>query len=409
MASTLYNYLKEIWSIELTYKRSVAVLIVTLILIFYSTWGAILSWEHPEFYDGFLLRLLPIFPFALLVYFDISRYIPIFSNKIIILFLTVAVSFNFQYLIIHNNFNEYYLVGFLVMIGMATSAFNSLSHIIFFAASSFFWYFYALKTQEKLDPRLSFWAGMLLTMIVGSFGYFIARMSLLLERKNNLALLNDQLKELVTTQEKLLEKEAQTIHASKLASLSEMAAGVAHEINNPLVIIMGQAGMLIRSLEGNTLEKERGLMLAQKIIETSERISKIVKALIFLTTVDTSANQQNSSVHQTLKIVTDVSLEKMKSLGITFSIQEPQQEDIILNCSSVDLTKVLVSLVFNSIDAVKNTEKPWIELQIDKNKYKDGISETQIRVTDSGLGIPVHIIEKIFNPFFTTKPTGQGI
>jgi signal transduction histidine kinase len=246
-------------------------------------------------------------------------------------------------------------------------------------------------------------------MIAGSFGYFIARMSLLLERKNNLALLNDQLKELVLTQEKLLEKEAQAIHTSKLASLSEMASGVAHEINNPLVIIMGQAAMLKRGLESNTLEKERGLLLVQKLIDTSERISKIVRALIFMTTIDASADEQYSSLLETMNIVTDVSQEKMKSLGITFSIEESQLEDVVLNCPAVDLTNVLVSLVFNSVDAIKNTENPWIKLQVEKNKYRDGISETQIRIIDSGRGIPAHIIEKIFNPFFTTKPIGQGV
>jgi signal transduction histidine kinase len=380
-----------------------------MILLLYAICGAILPWIDSKFYDGFILRFTPVFPLALLLYFNLPRYIPFISNKLIILVMALITNLHFQYLIVENNYHEYYLIGFMVMIGLALSAFNSLSHIGIFAFSSFFWYFFAIKTQLAVGARIHFWAGMLVCLTVGNFGYFVAKMSLLIDRKNKLAQLNEKLNELVHTQEKLIEKESQAINASQLASLSDMAGGIAHEINNPLTVIMGQAKVLKRNIENNSLDHEFALASLNKIQSTSKRIERIIMALAIMTSNESNNSEQRKDLNEILLIVLEVCREKTHSLGIDIRFSEQELKSVTFDCPANDLTKVLLSLIFNSIDAIAKSESPWIEIKLVKNIKRNNEDEIQLRITDSGTKIPQPIAEKMFNPFFSTKPIGQGI
>lgn len=409
MNTKLLKFIKDIWSIELVYKRSIAVLITIFILVVYPLWGAILLSNHPEFYDGFVFRLLTVLPFSLLIFLNVPKYFPSLKSGTIILFIAISVNLSFQYLIIKNHYHEYYLVGFIMMIGLALSAFNSLSHILSFSVSSFGWYFWSFFVEQVTDPRISFWAGMILTLVLGSFGYFIARMSLLVERKNNLSKLSEQYNELVATQKELLQKESEAISTSQLAALSEMAGGIAHEINNPLAIIQGQVGLLQKSIAHRTFDIEKGSQILEKILKTSDRISRIIKGLILMTSPRESDSFRQVSLFEVMFMSLDICHERMRSLGIEIRYSEVEIRRCSVDCSLRELTQVFVSLMFNSIYAIKNTPNPWIEIKVLTNVVRNNRSETQIRFIDSGHGIHMAIQEKIFNPFFTTKPTGEGI
>ena len=79
--------------------------------------------------------------------------------------------------------------------------------------------------------------------------------------------------------------------------------------------------------------------------------------------------------------------------------------DLPLDCRPVQISQVLLNLLSNALDAVENTENPWIAIEAEAIPEKQ---EIEIRITDSGPGIPNAVAEKMMNPFFTTKPSGKG-
>jgi signal transduction histidine kinase len=96
-------------------------------------------------------------------------------------------------------------------------------------------------------------------------------------------------------------------------------------------------------------------------------------------------------------------MEKLKNRDIQL-IYNPPAHSVILNCQEVQISQVLLNLIQNAVDAIEaQTTKKWIKLEILP------VSNTcQIRVTDSGLGIPISLQDKILQPFFTTKDIGKG-
>jgi len=191
-----------------------------------------------------------------------------------------------------------------------------------------------------------------------------------------------------------------TMAASRMAALGEMAAGIAHEINNPLAIISGAAQVVIKmpEVQSNDELKKR----AEKINSTVHRISKIIGALRTFA----RDGEQDPFIDFSLKSIIDDSLEltreRIKMLNVDLKIAdiEPGLE---IACRPTQIAQVLVNLINNSRDAVSNLNEKWIKVEVDK--ADDNII---IAITDSGPGIPASIRAKMFNPFFTTKEVGVG-
>ena len=199
---------------------------------------------------------------------------------------------------------------------------------------------------------------------------------------------------------KLEEEQARGVMNSKLASLGEMAGGIAHEINNPLAIIIGTAQIVGVKIAKNKPADEIKPHL-DKIIETGERISKIIRGLrSFARNGDQDPFEPAKLIDvfdEGLSLITD----KARSKNVTLKI--PSEMPFILNCRKVQVTQVVVNLVNNAIDAVTDLEDKWVDVHVSEDA-----GWISIKVTDSGNGIPQHIQEKIFQPFFTTKGPNVG-
>lgn len=202
----------------------------------------------------------------------------------------------------------------------------------------------------------------------------------------------------------LLEEEKhRTIQASRLSTLGEMAGGIAHEINNPLTIILGNAEILERQLQKGTFDKEKFLKLSQGIISTTGRIASIVNALKVYARDDSNAPFRLAELSNIIEDTLNICLEKLKNQNIAVKFT-PGEEPIFLMCREVQLSQVLLNLIHNSYDAIlyQDTQK-WIRIETCQLGQI-----CQIRVTDSGQGISEKIQEKMLNPFFTTKGIGKG-
>lgn len=204
--------------------------------------------------------------------------------------------------------------------------------------------------------------------------------------------------ELVLAEESLKTERLKTLHSAKLASLGEMSAGIAHEINNPLAIISGTAEMLLKYVSDPKKLTER----INTILSASDRIAKIIKGLRkFSRTSDTVEIQRcalNTIVEES------VTMAKIRAERCKVVLEVSLADHIEIKCNEVEICQALMSLINNSIDAVKDLPERWIKVIL---RSQDGFAVLQVR--DSGKGIPVDIREKLFQPFFTTKPVGQGI
>lgn len=200
----------------------------------------------------------------------------------------------------------------------------------------------------------------------------------------------------------LTETQAMLVQSGKLSALGEMAGGIAHEVNNPLAVIVLKCGHLAKVLETEPVNFEMAKKLVQGIESTTIRIAKIVKGLKMF-----SRNTEVDPYQKTLlKSVIDDTLslcgEKFRSHGIDLRI-DCDLSDLFLECRPTEISQVLLNLLNNAFDEVADRPSSWIALHAFRREHL-----LEIQVTDSGLGIPPQVAQKIFQPFFTTKEIGKG-
>lgn len=209
--------------------------------------------------------------------------------------------------------------------------------------------------------------------------------------------------ELAKAKNDLKIQEARAQYASKLASLGELSAGIAHEVNNPLTIIEGAASLMKVLLTEKPLDEKALEKSANKIIATTQRIARIIKGLRMLAKDAEEEPFRNVSFLSIVEPCLEISKSKLLGHQIKLSVIN-HDKNIDLFGNEIQLSQVMMNLVSNAIDAVILGPVPrWIEIQ-----YKPTYEWTDIFVIDSGNGISEEIRSKIMDPFFTTKETHQG-
>lgn len=222
----------------------------------------------------------------------------------------------------------------------------------------------------------------------------------------------------VQMEKQLEDQRARQIAASRLASLGEMAGGMAHEINNPLAIILAYAtrlGDLLESMQDAKLDndglsaKKRSREIAERIEKTALRISTIVKSLRTIARDGSRDEMEAVAVDQLVDETLSLCLEAMKTTGVkleTNFFALPEKSHV--RGRRVQLSQVLLNLISNAFFAVANQPDGRIRI-LARPAFDDaGEACVEIVVEDNGPGVPAEIRERIFEPFFTTKPVGQG-
>ena len=219
-------------------------------------------------------------------------------------------------------------------------------------------------------------------------------------------ILNDEgeLIKIIGTSQDITERlniQLQMIQSNKMATLGEMASGIAHEINNPLAIIKMTALQMQKIINPeNTVLKSN----VARIDSTVDRISKIIQGLRTFSRDGRNDPFELVSFNQMLEDILSFSNERLKHHSIKFIIDDYNAK-LVFEGRAIEISQVLLNLFNNSIDALNSLEMEdkWIKISA-KN---EGI-HLEIKISDSGRGIPRDIQNKIFQPFFTTKEIGQG-
>jgi C4-dicarboxylate-specific signal transduction histidine kinase len=194
---------------------------------------------------------------------------------------------------------------------------------------------------------------------------------------------------------------AKIMASAKMSSIGEMSAGISHEINNRLAIILGKTNQLIRKIEKGEIEKEKNIEELKKIEETANRIGKIVRGLRSISRESSQDPLEKIYLENHLEEVLDLCQERFRKNNIEFRTNF--QKGIFINGRPAQLSQVILNLLNNSFDAVEGKTDAWVSLS---TKETDPFIE--IEVKDSRKGIPKEISEKIMEPFFTTKDPGKG-
>jgi signal transduction histidine kinase len=224
--------------------------------------------------------------------------------------------------------------------------------------------------------------------------------------------------------EELKAAQAQLIQSEKMASLGELTAGIAHEIQNPLNFVNNFSEVSKELLDEMKEAMDKGdtedakeimndvIQNLEKINHHGKRADGIVKGM--LQHSRTSSGQKeltdiNALCDEYLRLAYHGLRAKDKSFNAKF---ETHFDDSIgkLNIIPQDIGRVVLNLINNAFYAVSERKKlnePGYEPTVSVSTIKDGDS-IKIKVSDNGTGIPQKVLDKIFQPFFTTKPTGQG-
>lgn len=242
---------------------------------------------------------------------------------------------------------------------------------------------------------------------VGNVSDIVSRAILAKEKVcalQDLAQMKSCLEELVLERTKQVEDQrSRLFYSSKMASLGEMSSGIAHEINNPLTIILGNA-YLIKSLSDEAVINPKMMEEAvDKIVQTSFRIGKIINGLRFFSNDAHLDKVEEVPFSHIIEDTLTLCKERFKSHGCRLEL-DIEEAHINVACQRVSLSQALLNILNNSFSAISEQDEKWIKIKCSQNA---GFLET--RIIDSGTGIPEHLHEKIMEPFFTSKPVGRGV
>lgn len=203
--------------------------------------------------------------------------------------------------------------------------------------------------------------------------------------------------ELKSSLETLQKTQQHLLHSEKMASVGQLAAGVAHELNNPLGGILIYTSLLLEK----TKKESRDAADMQRIIAETERCRKIVRGLLDFsrqTRIDAAIVNLNKILASTLALVSQQALFHNIQLEQSYDSQLPN-----VFADVGQMQQVFLNIILNAIDAMQGRGVLTV-----KTEQAGETDRVRVRIADTGCGMSKEVMAKIFEPFFTTKPRGTG-
>ena len=209
---------------------------------------------------------------------------------------------------------------------------------------------------------------------------------------------------------KRLETEQQLIQASKMATLGEMATGIAHELNQPLSVIKTASSFFIKKLDSNRpIENDVLTKMLYKIDNNVDRAGKIINHMRQFAR-KSDMDLEKVKLNQVLANAFEIFSQQLKLRGIEV-VWDIDEQLPLIQADASRLEQVMINLLINARDAI---EERWesrktngVDKKITLKTESDG-HKVSCRVCDTGTGVPASLADKIFEPFFTTKEVGKG-
>jgi signal transduction histidine kinase len=226
------------------------------------------------------------------------------------------------------------------------------------------------------------------------------------------------------TLKELKSAQAQLVHSEKMASLGELTAGIAHEIKNPLNFVNNFSEVSSELIDEMIEELEKGnnedvfdivkdlKQNLEKINNHGKRADSIVKGML-LHSRGSAGEKTPTDINDLLEQYVNLAYHGMRAQNKDFNITIERDYDKTLEKIKVvpqDISRVFLNIINNGCYAANDKKKKGSDgfsptIKVSTKKLKD---KAEIRIKDNGNGIPEKIKDKLFQPFFTTKPTGEG-
>lgn len=253
------------------------------------------------------------------------------------------------------------------------------------------------RANRGWQAWLTLVAGLCFSALLGGFLLVLTGRTSQVERQ--VALRTSELAERTS---QLTDQQQTFALSSKMIALGEMAGGVAHEINNPLQIIHGYAEILSRGLQESEPDLSKLNAVAQKILVTVSRIAKIVRGLKSFARDGDPEPHDFAEVSDIVAETLELCGEKFRNHGIT--LPDPMiPRGLGVHCNRQQISQILLNLLNNAFFVAKDCPNKEIRLDV-----RSVGAEVEISVMDGGPGIPSQLADRLFQPFFTTKPVGAG-
>ena len=202
--------------------------------------------------------------------------------------------------------------------------------------------------------------------------------------------------------EELEAKQAQLVQSAKLASLGELASGIAHELNNPLNnigLFAGNAEQYASSGQGDTGPLRESLHHIQEQVRRAASIIRHIRT--FARTAPHT--HEEVSINEVLRQSVSLMLEELRLHNITVVFHLDETQPFVLG-NTIQLEQIFVNLLTNARDAMQAVDNRVVTITTHMIDEKT----VGVEIADTGAGIPTSLVSRIFDPFFTTKAVGQG-
>ncbi|MEA2969037.1 MAG: hypothetical protein QOE78_2298, partial [Alphaproteobacteria bacterium] len=207
------------------------------------------------------------------------------------------------------------------------------------------------------------------------------------------------------SEQRLLDAQMELAHVTRVTTMGELAASIAHETNQPLAGVVANAEAGLRWLNRGTPDLDAARRSLEWIIDDGNRASEVirrVRALANKTSIEKVPLDVNDVVRETIALVQRELVSHQVSLQMELAPTLP----MILG-DRVQMQQVIINLVMNGIEAMQSTTDRPRELVI--RSGRDERQQVLVSVTDFGVGIAAENADRLFNPFFTTKSSGMGM
>ncbi|HYX32350.1 MAG TPA: PAS domain-containing sensor histidine kinase [Oligoflexus sp.] len=203
-------------------------------------------------------------------------------------------------------------------------------------------------------------------------------------------------------QENLEKERMRGMYAEKMASLGELAAGIAHELGNPAASINAWLDVIESQYERENLDLAMFMQTVPRVRRDAKRMRDIIQGMLTYARDGSRDPFQSEGVINILQQVSDYCSYKLRKCGVQISLDVPNPY-LTLPCRITEISQMLVNFILNACDAVHELDERWIQISaVEQN------GQVLFQITDSGAGIPREVADKMFLPFYTTKPVGRG-
>jgi len=214
----------------------------------------------------------------------------------------------------------------------------------------------------------------------------------------------------ITEQKRMEQREdehrAELAHASRLSLVGEMASGLAHELNQPLCAITSYAQGILRMMESGAWDSNELLDAMRDVAAQAERAGQIVHRMAKLVR-QKEPHKSSVNIKDIIQETVSFMDSEAKLRGITIERVEPSEVMPFVTVDSMGIEQVLLNLLQNAFEAISDMHdgKRLVTIRVSRDT-NDAI---EVTVSDTGKGLPMENIDRVFQPFFTTKSKGLGI